>query len=211
MKLFTLSCLKKNNFYENACLGSGMTYGADLVVRVFLQFDYQFTLNQKQILDNASYEILGKLVIVDKDNSTNYYEKDYVFQEKTSSTGGAQGQYYSVNKDIVIDYDEYNKVAIHFKSKYGVDAEGYLIVYLKFYHDLDSVYQILSSGTVSVRIPLSQEAIQVRLDSSEVNQNQERALVKPEFNLYLEGEKERHYYFYLKIILLKMVNLFIII
>lgn len=65
-----------------------MTYGADLVVRVFLQFDYHFTLNQKQILDNASYEILGKLVIVDKDNSTNYYEKDYVFQEKTSSTGG---------------------------------------------------------------------------------------------------------------------------
>ena len=109
-----------------------MTYGVDLVVRVFLQFDYQFTLNQKQILDNASYEILGKLVIVDKDNFTNYYEKDYVFQEKTSSTRGAHGQYYSVNKDIVIDYDEYNKVATHFKSKYGVDAEGYLIVYLKF-------------------------------------------------------------------------------
>ena len=140
MKLFTLPCLKKNDFYENACLGSGMTYGADLVVRVFLQFDYQFTLNQKQILDNASYEILGKLVIADKDNSTNYYEKDYVFQEKTSSTGGAHGQYYSVNKDIVIDYDEYNKVATHFKSKYGVDAEGYLIVYLKFYHDLDSLF-----------------------------------------------------------------------
>ena len=36
MKLFTLPCSKKNDFYENACLGSGMTYGADLVDRVLL-------------------------------------------------------------------------------------------------------------------------------------------------------------------------------
>lgn len=176
-------CLQENTFYESECLNGGMSYIASLIDTIPLQFQYQFMVSDERVVKEVEYEILAKLVISDKENTTNYYEKNYTLQTRGTDSIRRNGMNYLLNKDISIHYNDYNEIATNFKSQYGVDTESYLEVYLIVYHETSESYQIPSTGVTSVKIPLSQKAIQIQLDSKEVSQDQNNTLTKTEFTL----------------------------
>lgn len=176
-------CLQENTFYESECLKGGMSYIASLIDTIPLQFQYQFMVSDESVVKEVEYEVLAKLVISDKENTTNYYEKNYTLQTKSKDSIRRNGTDYLLDKDISIHYNDYNEIATNFKSQYGVDTESYLEVYLIVYHETTGDYQIPSTGVTSVKIPLSQKAIQIQLDSKEVTQNQNNTLTKTEFTL----------------------------
>lgn len=176
-------CLKENNFYETKCIDKGMSYIASLIENIPIEFNYRFMLSDDQLLNKIEYEIVAKLTILDKENTTNYYEKKYTIQEKNSDSVRRNGKYYILNKEISIPYDDYNKIANSFKSQYGVDAESYLEVFLITYHQVNGEYQIPTSSMTSIKIPLSEKAIQIQLAPKEVEQNQNNTITKTEFSL----------------------------
>ncbi len=176
-------CLRENTFYENECLKGGMSYIASLIDTIPLHFQYQFMVSNEDILKEVEYEVLAKLVISDKENTTNYYEKNYTLQTRGTDSIRRNGMDYLLDKNISIHYNDYNEIAMNFKSQYGVDTESYLEVYLIVYHETSEGYQIPSTGVTSVKIPLSQKAIQIQLDSKEITQNQNNTVTKTEFTL----------------------------
>ena len=160
-----------------------MSYVADLIQKIPLDFSYQFMVSKDEQVQNLSYEIFANLVIVDEENSSKYYEKKYVIQTKTNDSIEKNGKYSSLNRNIDIDYQYYNDVATKFKAQYGIDASSYLEVYLLVYHQMPSEYSIPSMSRVSIKIPLSQKAIQIQMDTSGVKNQGNHVIMKSEFSI----------------------------
>ena len=176
-------CLNDNEFFTDKCLNKDMSYVASLINNIPLNFNYRFGLSDSKVIPKMEYEIIAKLIINDKDNNANYLEKKYILQDKTSNNITRDGNYYIINKEVNIDYDYYNSIANKFKSQYGIDSDSYLEVVLIAYNNVDSTYRIPSFGTTSIRIPLSQQSVQIKMTSNEININQNQVVFKNEFNV----------------------------
>ncbi len=165
-------CLKDNDFFEDDCLTSNMSYVASLIKSISFDFNYQFNSNLDDSVDSVDYEIIAKLVIENNDTKTKYYEKEYVLVPKTNDSVKNNGTLYNLNKKVDIDYEYYNNIASNFKSQYGVDSQSYLEVYLNTYNNINSKYKdIPTFSKISVQIPLSQKAIEIKFNIQEINKN----------------------------------------
>ena len=171
-------CLKDNNFFEEECLDSYMSYVASLIKNIQLDFNYQFNSNIDNLVNSIDYEIIAKLIIEKNDTKTKYYEKEYVLSPKTTDFTLKNKTLYNLNKKVNIDYEYYNNIANNFKSQYGVDTQSYLEVYLKTNNNINSEYKdIPSTATISVQIPLSQKAIEINFNTKEINKSTEKNIV----------------------------------
>ena len=176
-------CLIKNDFFEEECLNPNMTYIASLIKNIPLNFNYQLTSNKNDLINTINYEILAKLIIKNNETSAKYFEKEYILQEKTNADIKKEDNTYTLNKKINIDYEYYNNVANKFKTQYAVDFESYLEVSLNIYNDVNTYYNIPTSGKVIAQIPLSQKAIEIKLDTQEINKTQNKTLTTKDFNV----------------------------
>ena len=165
-------CLKDNDFFEDECLNSNMSYVASLIKNIPLDFNYQFNGNFDNLASSVDYEIVAKLIIENNDTKTKYYEKEYVLSPKTTSSVKNNGTLYNLDKKVKINYEYYNGIATNFKSQYGVDSQSYLEVYLNTYNNVNFKYKdIPTSARISVRIPLSQKAIEIKFNTQEINKS----------------------------------------
>ena len=168
-------CLKENEFFDEECLTSNMSYVASLIKNISLDFDYNFNDNQDDLMESLYYEIIAKLSIKNTDTNKKYYEKEYVLAPKTNAVLNENKKLYNLEKNIKIDYDYYNNIATSFKSQYGVDSQSYLEVYLNVYKKVNSKYEdIPSSSKLAVTIPLSQKALEIKFNTQEINKNIDR-------------------------------------
>lgn len=178
-----LVCLNKNDFFEDECLNSDMSYIASLIKNIKLDFNYQFNGNINNLISSVDYEVVAKLIIKNSDTETKYYEKEYVLVPKTNDVIN-KNTLYNLNKRIEIDYEYYNSIATNFKSQYGVDSQSYLEVYLNATNNTNQKYKdIPSNGQISVQIPLSQKAIEIKFNTQEINKNIDKTISTKSFNI----------------------------
>lgn len=162
--------LKENDFYEEEYLGKNMSYIASLIDNVNVSFNYNFISDENLDL-NFNYKIVGKLVIADTDGKKSYFEKDYLLMD-TKNLSMTDSKNQSIAENIVIDYDYYNSLANDFKTKYGVDTSSNLIVYLtidKSNADTEKTVIINNASLMSITIPLSEKAIDIKMNYNEIN------------------------------------------
>ena len=179
-------CLKDNDFFEDECLDSNMSYVASLIKNISFDFNYQFNGNFDNLVSSVDYEVVAKLIIENNDTKTKYYEKEYVLAPKTSDSIKNNGTLYNLDKKINIDYEYYNNIATNFKSQYGVDSQSYLEVYLNTYNNVHSKYKdIPTSAQIAVRIPLSQKAIEIKFNTQEVNKSIDKYITSK--NIVING------------------------
>lgn len=175
-------CLTKNSFFDDNCLDANMAYVASLIKKIPLNFNYQFNGNIDNMVSSVDYEIVAKLVIKNSDTLTKYYEKEYVLVPKTNDSLG-DNTLYNLKKQVDIDYDYYNNIATTFKSQYGVDADSYLDVYLNVYNNLNDYKELPTLGQIAVEIPLSKKAIEIKLNTQELNKKVEKTIVTKCFKI----------------------------
>ena len=165
-------CLKSNNFFDDECLDSNMTYVASLIKSIPLTFNYQLNSNLANTISSVDYEIVAKLVMENDETKAKYYNKEFVLVPKTTENTTNNGTLYNLKKMVDIDYEYYNSIATNFKSQYGVDSQSYLEVYLNTYNNVISDNQeIPKFAQVLVQIPLSKKAIEIKFNTQEINKN----------------------------------------
>ena len=175
-------CLKQNDFYEDKCVSNNMTYVASLIDNINLTYNYAFNIN-KDILEknNFEYEVTAKLVIQNSEDMSNFYEKNYTILSKCKNDLLKKNNKAVISKSFDIDYNYYNDIATNFKSQYGVDSISYLEVYFTVYNDINSKYNIPNTSVSSIKVPLSQKSIQIKLDSKETNKKDNKVVYTNEF------------------------------
>ena len=162
--------LKQNNFYESEYLGRDMSYVASLIKNIDIDFNYQFMISENVDL-NYGYSVVADLRITDQSEENVFYEKEFVLLDEQKENKKNNNQY-SLSKKISIDYDYYNNIANEFQSSYGVDGASNLYVYLKINKDIKDGTEssvLNNSSNMSVKIPLSQRAININIDDNGIN------------------------------------------
>ncbi len=171
--------LIKNDFYEQEYLGKNMLYVASLINKVGIDFNYKFTSDDKEDID-FTYNVYGKLTINNLSNTKSYFEKTYTLLEN-KKVEMKNGQEKMISEHIDIDYQKYNNLANEFKRQFGIESDSKLIVYMvinkkngensKFIMDNDSL--------MNVQIPVSEKAIDIKLDYKEINETNNIIEEKP--------------------------------
>ncbi len=166
--------LKENNFYEQDYLGKDMLYVASLIDHIDVDFNYNFMIDKNTSVD-FTYDIIGKLVIADANGKSVFYEKEYTLLESATDSMDNNSTY-QLAKSVSIDYPYYNSLANQFRINYGVDTTSNLTVYFKIKQNNDKAKEtfVLNNDSVmSVTIPLSEKAVDIKLDYNEINDNKE--------------------------------------
>lgn len=163
--------LKDNIYYEDKYLDKNMSYIANLIDYISVDYNYKFKADT--LFDGEySYKIRADLEILNAENKTLFFTKRYDLIKEKTFTIENQNEY-NIVENIKIDYDHYNSLANGFKSSYGVDTESNLIIYLDLYRYIDQNSinnpNINGNGTIKLTIPLSEKAINIKMDSMEIN------------------------------------------
>ena len=163
--------LKDNIYYEDKYLDKNMSYIANLIDYISVDYNYKFKADT--LFDGEySYKIRADLEILNAENKTLFFTKKYDLIKEKTFTIENQNEY-NIVENIKIDYDHYNSLANGFKSSYGVDTESNLIIYLDLYRNIDQNSinnpNINGKGTIKLTIPLSEKAINIKMDSMEIN------------------------------------------
>ena len=163
--------LKKNDFYETKYLEKDMVYVASLIKRIDVNVKYLFDIDEKSTI-GFDYDIIGKLSITDNDGKNTFFEKEYTLLDKQTGTM-RESKNYSINENISINYDYYNNLANKFRSDYGIETRSNLIVYFKVNQKSaeENKYRLDSNSTMSLTIPLSEKAINIKMDTQEINKD----------------------------------------
>ena len=161
--------LKKNDFYEQKYLGKDMIYVASLIDTIDIDFNYIFDIEKKSDI-SFDYDITGKLVISDTNGQNKLYEKEYDLKKKKKESINAKKSH-KINEKISIDYDKYNNLANKFRTNYGIDTTSNLIVSLNVHKKGSdkNEYKLDNKSAVSVTIPLSEKAINIKIDHNDIN------------------------------------------
>lgn len=163
--------LKKNDFYDEDYLGKDMVYVASLIKRIDINIKYLFNIEEKSDV-KFDYDIVGKLSITDNNGSDVFFEKEYTLLEKKTEkmTNGRQKDIF---ENVSINYDYYNNLANKFRSDYGIDTKSNLIVYFKVHQKGDETnkFKLDNNSAMSITIPLSEKAINIKMDYKEINKN----------------------------------------
>ena len=161
--------LFENEFYEEPYLGKDMLYVASLIDKIHIDFNYKYNIEDQENLD-FNYRIVGKLSITNSQGTKSYYEKTYeLLNSKSLSMKNSKEQI--ISESIDIDYPYYNSLANNFKSTYGLDTESNLNVYMVIdkKSNQDSNFNLNSNSMMNIKIPLSEKAINIELDSNDIN------------------------------------------
>ena len=176
--------LNQNDVYEEEYLDMNRAYVANLIDSVDIDFNYLFNIEQLTTM-TFDYKIIANLVI-ENVNGTNYVDRDYVLKDSTMKEledGGAT----TINESITIDYEYYNALANKFKAETGVDTTSYLNVYMIVNKktDPDLNYKINENTKLNVKIPLSEKAIEININSNDKMTTKE---VTPKGNIIFNVE-----------------------
>lgn len=178
--------LKENDFYDSEYLDKNMSYVASLINDVKVNFNYSFVADEK-IDFAANYDIIARLIVSDSTTKTNFYDKSYTIS-KNIKIQEKDINHYTINKDVVIDYDYYNDIANNFKSKYNVSTDSYLLVEFKVNKSSNKIDIKEPTTILSLDIPLSQRAVTIEMNSNNI---------KNEENITIPKKIEITKYYYL--------------
>ena len=100
------------------------------------------------------------------------------------------GSSFTISESVSIDYDKYNNLVNKFRTNYAVNTSSYLDVYLQVEekNKSDNSYKISNVSKTSLKIPLSQQEININLNDQRLDNEQkiisnEKFVVKNEFLL----------------------------
>lgn len=165
--------LKDNIYYEEKYLGKEMSYIANLIDYISIDYKYLFS-SDTMLKGEYYYNIVADLEILNPDNKSLFYSKKYnLLNEKKFDLDNDKN--YIINENVIIDYSYYNALANSFKASYGINAESNLKVYLELHRRIneESVNNnaINSDGKISLTIPLSEKAINIKMDELDIKNN----------------------------------------
>ena len=161
--------LLPNEFYDKEYLDKNMIYVASLIKNIDVTFDYRFNIDTMLDMD-FTYNILADLQITNVDGTKTFFEKQYTLLEP-QHLNMRNNNFQKIEESIKIDYSKYNNIANSFKASYGVDTESKLTVYMAInkQNTQDSDYTLNDNKNMSLTIPLSQKAVDIKMQYNEID------------------------------------------
>lgn len=162
--------LLENEFYEQEYLGKDMLYVASLIDKILIDFDYNFEEEENDNID-FDYKIVATLTIKNQAGTRSYFEKNYILLD-SKKVSMKEDKKQNIKETVTLDYQHYNSLANSFKNQYRIDADSKLTVYMLINKRsaLDSSLVLDDISVMNIAIPLSERAIDIKMDYKEINE-----------------------------------------
>ena len=163
--------LKENKYYTQKYLGKGMEYVASIISTINPDFKYE--LHSTDTLNfTYSYNVTGTLYISKDNESSPLYTKKINLLTKEPQS--IKSNSLNIAENLVIDYDDYNNLVNRYKRDFGLSAYSRLVVAMDIV--ITGVHsnnddKIVLNRTLQMSIPLSEQTIQISMDTDKINNN----------------------------------------
>lgn len=162
--------LKDNDYYKQNYLDKDMSYIANLIDYISIDYNYKF-ISDTELNGDYYYKIIADLEIRNPQNDSLFYIERYDLTEEKHFPIKNEKEYL-INETIDINYDHYNAIANNFEASYGVDTESNLTVGLELHRKIDGILvsnsDINSDSKINLIIPLSEKTINLKTESLEI-------------------------------------------
>lgn len=155
--------LKDNNYFQTQHLGKEMQYIASLVDHIYIDFNYDFKINENIDYD-YKYYIEADLTIFEKNKPNNIiFEKKEKLVENIAKNDTNLNEI-NINENLKINYDQYNNLVKEFKSEYNISADSNMKIAL--YIEVNGIYKkfeysIKKNNKMEILIPLNEQIINI--------------------------------------------------
>ena len=153
-------CLKKNDYYKEACLTEGMEYLSQLTDKIRLTLKYN-NVYTKKIDSEFKYYVKANVNISNADSGKTLYKTEDIIQK--SKNYDKTGEVVTLTEEVTVDYNKYNKLVNEYISKYGVTSNAILDVGL--YIEEDKVAKEVSA----IQIGLAKQTFNITKDTIKDN------------------------------------------
>lgn len=159
----------ENDYYSDY-LNDNMTYVADLIDYIEIDFNYQMNIEEEIDLE-YDYDIIATLVITNKDQ-----EDEILYNEETVLVENEKfsviDNNFVLKENIVIDYSEYNEYVNEYKQNYSLSVSSYVIISMNInsmgtYSSIEK--NISEDSSLIVNIPLTEQTIGVTVEENYIN------------------------------------------
>lgn len=162
--------LKDNNYYKQNYLDKDMSYIANLIDYISIDYNYKF-ISDTELNGKYYYKIVADLQIKNPKNNSLFYVERYDLSEEKLFPLTNEKEYV-INETIDINYDYYNAIANNFEASYGVDTDSNLTVSLELHRRIDGALvsnsDINSDDKINLIIPLSEKTINLKAEPLEM-------------------------------------------
>ena len=163
--------LKENDYFDKNYLGKDLSYIANLIDYIKVNFNYNFNTSD-YVNYNYSYYITGTVIATKPDDESSIlYQKEYNLLPEKKLTKNTTNTY-NITENLNINYAEYNNIINSFKSEYALSLDSKLVVrlYIKTKADYkDFTDSIDQTSIMELVIPLSEQTINITMDYTEAN------------------------------------------
>lgn len=162
--------LKENNYYTEKYLGSDMQYIASLIDTVNTSFVYEM-YSQEKMEYTYKYNVKADLIITDpNDNNKILYKKSSVLVPETEEKVNQAS--FRIDRDIDINYDEYNDYVNAFKKEYALSVKSRLVITMEVV--VNGKSDVLredfnKTSNLVIAIPMSEQTINIGIDTSDID------------------------------------------
>lgn len=158
--------LKDNVFYDTKTLGMNEQYVSELVKSIDVTYNYGFTATIPASIE-YKYKIIGTLCIKYAGSTSNsdsdiIWSKEYeLLPEETQKLEGTE---LKINRDLSLNYDEYQQEVNRFKENFATPINAYLDLKLMISTatDFKNVEKpVIADRNIQMIIPLNQEVFSI--------------------------------------------------
>lgn len=160
--------LKDNDFYENKYLEKDNQYVASLIKNIVAYFDYDLSLDKKDIDYTYSYRVEAEVDVREKNANNSLYKfKETLIEEKNGTKNSSTDL--KIYEKIDIDYNQYNNLIKKFVSEYDLENTASTLN-VKMHIKINDVWESSEAQTngdyvISLVIPLTTKTVAIELDS----------------------------------------------
>ena len=163
--------LKDNVFFEKNYLENDKEYIASLIDFVDAEFEYNLSLEEKDIEYKYSYRIEADVNVKRKDsNNSLYFVTESLLEEVETLSSSTNVR---INKNVRIDYNHYNDLIKKFISTYSLeDIESILTInmYINVVGSCEEFSENANKESViSLNIPLTTKTVAIDLSNNLVS------------------------------------------
>ena len=167
----------ENEFFDE-WLEKDQSYISSLVDTIGADFQYQMSMDATDIGFEYRYQIVGTMIIADKDSGKPYYKmEDVILPEKTVST--SKENQLKIKEHIDVDFNYYHDFASNFIKIYNLSNSSstlYLTLDVEVFSSCPDFEQTNENTySTSLKVPLALETFHTEVTSS-IPTNESRVL-----------------------------------
>ena len=164
--------LKPNKYYETETLPRDYCYASQSIDNIKINFNYEFNANHKAEI-NYKYNVTGEL-IGKVDNEKEVWNRKYKLSDDCCDSKNCTDKV-CANKEVNIDYKQYNNLARDYEKEYGIKINTILKVKLNIYFEINSFECNLKNekieDCIELEIPITNTVTEIRKNYEDTNYN----------------------------------------